>query len=182
MARKEKLQPLIPRDEEMANSWIRQMLFLQKTISKIKQDYAEETEKYKRTLLPVQRTMMECFLGLFIFYRKNQKELTNGKTKIATLLSGKIGTYLSKPEVRVKKTKRVIELISAMGTKFAQRFLREKTTIGLDKDAIRKSSGELLTNAEIAKLVKVIQREWFKVEPDGGEMISEEIEKLEKLI
>jgi phage host-nuclease inhibitor protein Gam len=180
--KKEKIQPLIPGDEEMADAQLKNIRVLQRLISTIEQDYVEATEKYKKKLLPIQRAMMEQFLGLFVFYKKNQKELTNGKTKIATLLSGKIGTYLSKPEVRVKKTKRVIELISAMGTKFAQRFLREKTTISLDKDAIRKSSGELFTNAEIAKLVKVIQREWFKVEPDGGEMLSEEIEKLEKLI
>ena len=182
MAKKDKITPIIPEDEVRADAQIRHVRLLQRTISTIEQDYAEATESYKKRLLPVQRVMIQCFLGLFVFYRKNQKELTDGKTKIATLLSGKIGTYLSKPEVRVKKIKRVIELISAMGTKFAQRFLREKTTISLDRDAIRKSSGELLTNAEIAKLVKVVQQEWFKVEPDGGEMVSQEIEKLEQLI
>ena len=180
--KKEKIQLVVPKNEVEANTLIRLIESNQKLMQGIEQEYADATKKYKWRIKSVQTTILKRFLELFLFYRKNQKELTDGKTKIATLLSGKIGTFLSKPEVRVKKTKRVIELISAMGTKLAQRFLREKTTISLDKDAIRKSFGELLANAEIAKLVKVIQREWFKVEPDGGEMISEEIEKLEKLI
>ena len=180
--KKEKFQLVVPKDKVEANALIRGMESNQKLMKSIEQEYADATKRYKWRVESVQTTILKRFLGLYLFYQKNRKELTDGKTKIATLLSGKIGTFLSKPEVRVKKAKRVIELISAMGTKFAQRFLREKTTISLDKDAIRKSSGELLTNAEIAKLVKVVQREWFKVEPNGGEMVSEEIEKLEKLI
>jgi len=180
--KKEKIQLVVPKNEVEANTLIRLIESNQKLMQGIEQEYADATKKYKWRIKSVQTTILKRFLELFLFYRKNQKELTDGKMKIATLLNGKIGTYLSSPEVKVSKIEKVKELISDVGKKFADKFLREKTTITLDKEAMEKYSEELFTHPEIAKLVKIIRKEKFKVEPDGGEMISEEIKKLEKLI
>ncbi|MDP2934547.1 MAG: host-nuclease inhibitor Gam family protein [bacterium] len=183
MAKKEMVVPVIPETEKRANSLIQEIRAHQRAKAKVEQLYADATKEYREESSLIQLGILRRFLGLFIFYQKNRETLTEGgKKKIAVLLSGKIGTYLSSPEVRAKKTKRVIELISAMGKKFAERFLREKTTITLDKEAILKDPRELFADPEITKLLKIIQKEKFKVEPNGGEPVSEEVEKLEKLI
>lgn len=183
MAKKEMIVPVIPKTEKRAESLIQEIRAHQRARAKVKQHYADATKKYKEELSLIQTGVLRRFLGLFIFYRGNQKKLTgDGKKKIANLLTGEIGVYLSSPELEVKKDKRVAELIKGMGKKFAKRFLREKTTISLDKKAIQKNLKELSVNVEIAKLVKIIQKEYFKVRPEGGESVSEEVEKLEKLI
>jgi len=183
MVKKEMIVPVIPKTEKRADRLIQEIRAHQRAKAKVEQHYADATKEYKEELSLIQLGVLRRFLGLFIFYQKNQKKLTeDGKKRIANLLTGEIGVYLSPLEVQVRKTKRVIELIKAMGAKFAKKFLREKTTIALDKEAMQKDPKELLANPEIAKLVKIIQKEYFKVRPEGGESVSEEVKKLEKLI
>ncbi|MDP2930812.1 MAG: host-nuclease inhibitor Gam family protein [bacterium] len=185
MAKKQMIVPVIPKTEKRADRLIQEIRAHQRAEAKVEQHYADATKEYKEELSLIQLGILRRFLGLFIYYRKNKRELTeDGKKKIANLLAGEIGTYSSSPKVKIKsgKTERVKELIRLMGVKFVKMFLREKITVTLDMKAMQKYSKELLANAAIAELVKTIQKEYFKVRPEGGESVSEEVEKLEKLI
>jgi len=171
-------------DMKKADHLVSEIRRHQKMIQDQKEQYAHAVKRFRQKVSANQKVILRHILSLYIFYQQNISEFTEGgKKKIVSLESGsKIGSRLSNREVRARKPKEVIALIKKMGNRFIKEFIRTQIMESLDKEAIRKHPKDLLVNPEIAKLVRIIQNEQFMVEPMGGEPVSEDVEKLKRMI